>query len=260
MEIRIDIRKTLRDRGRRFELAARFASDDDFVVMFGPSGSGKSLTLQAVAGLVRPDAGRIEIEGRVLFDAARGIDLPIRQRRVGYLFQDYALFPHLSVEGNVGFALQPLFSWGLNRRARQRVAELLDVFELADLAQALPRDLSGGQRQRVALARAIATEPALLLLDEPFAALNPLLRVRMRAELKRVQDHFRIPVMLITHDHDDVETFADTLVLFEQGRTDRVWPFRRMQAQRAPELGELAALLGRFARDHLPQPLQPAAA
>jgi molybdate transport system ATP-binding protein len=255
MDIRIDIRKTLRDRGRRFELAARFASDEDFVVMFGPSGSGKSLTLQAVAGLVRPDAGRIEVEGRVLFDAALGIDLPIRERRVGYLFQDYALFPHLSVERNVGFALQPLFSWGLSRSACRRVAELLDVFELSDLARAMPRDLSGGQRQRVALARAIATQPALLLLDEPFAALNPLLRARMRAELTRIQDHFRIPVMLITHDHDDVETFADTLVLFEQGRTDRVWPFRRMQAARSPELGELSELLGRFTRDHLPQAL-----
>jgi molybdate transport system ATP-binding protein len=260
MDIRIDIRKTLRDRGRRFELAARFASDEDFVVMFGPSGSGKSLTLQAVAGLVRPDAGRIAVAGRVLFDAQGGIDLPIRERKVGYLFQDYALFPHLSVEGNVGFALQSLFSWGPSRAARRRVAELLDVFELADLAQAMPRDLSGGQRQRVALARAIATEPSLLLLDEPFAALNPLLRARMRAELKRIQDHFRIPVMLITHDHDDVDTFADTLVLFEQGRTDRVWPFRRMQAERAPELGELAELLGGFTREHLAPALQPVAA
>jgi molybdate transport system ATP-binding protein len=200
------------------------------------------------------------VGGRVLFDARRGIDLPIRERRVGYLFQDYALFPHLSVEGNVGFALRPLFSWGPGRDARRRVAELLEVFELGDLAQAMPRDLSGGQRQRVALARAIATEPSVLLLDEPFAALNPLLRARMRAELKRVQDHFRIPVMLITHDHDDVETFADTLVLFEQGRTDRVWPFRRMQAERAPELGELSELLGRFRRDPLSPALHTAAA
>ena len=253
MDIRIDIRKTLRDRGRRFELAARFGSDEDFVVMFGPSGSGKSLTLQAVAGLVRPDAGRIAVGGRVLFDAARGIDLPIRERRVGYLFQDYALFPHLSVERNVGFALQPALSWGLSRTARRRVAELLDVFELAELAQAMPRDLSGGQRQRVALARAIATQPAVLLLDEPFAALNPLLRARMRAELRRIQDHFRVPVMLITHDQDDVESFADTLVLFEAGRTDRVWPFRRMQAERASVLGELSELLGRHTRDHAPQ-------
>ncbi len=253
MDIRIDIRKTLRDRGRRFELAARFGSDEDFVVMFGPSGSGKSLTLQAVAGLVRPDAGRIAVGGRVLFDAARGIDLPIRERRVGYLFQDYALFPHLSVERNVGFALRPAFSWGLSGAARRRVAELLDVFELSELAQAMPRDLSGGQRQRVALARAIATQPAVLLLDEPFAALNPLLRARMRAELRRIQDHFRVPVMLITHDHDDVESFADTLVLFEAGRTDRVWPFRGMQAERASVLGELSELLGRHARDHAPQ-------
>jgi len=253
MDIRIDIRKTLRDRGRRFELAARFDSGEDFVVMFGPSGSGKSLTLQAVAGLVRPDAGRIAVDGRVLFDAARGVDLPIRERRIGYLFQDYALFPHLTVERNVGFALQSPFAWRLPVAARRRVAELLDIFELSDLAQAMPRDLSGGQRQRVALARAIATQPSVLLLDEPFAALNPLLRARMRTELRRIQDHFRVPVILITHDHDDVETFADTLVLFEGGRTDRVWPFRRMKQERAPGFAELLEQMGRFARDHLPE-------
>jgi molybdate transport system ATP-binding protein len=255
MDIQVDIRKTLRDRGRRFELAARFDSDENFAVMFGPSGSGKSLTLQAVAGLARPDAGRIALGGRVLFDAARGIDLPIRARRVGYLFQDYALFPHLTVERNVGFALPPPLACRLPRAARSRVAELLDVFELTDLAQALPRDLSGGQRQRVALARAIASQPAVLLLDEPFAALNPLLRARMRAELRRIQDHFRVPVILITHDHDDVESFADTLVLFEAGRTDRVWPFRRMRAERAAQPGELAELLARFTGDHLTKPL-----
>jgi molybdate transport system ATP-binding protein len=252
MEIQIDIRKTLRDRGRRFELAARFASGEDFVVMFGPSGSGKSLTLQSVAGLVRPDAGRIVVDGRVLYDGERGIDLPIRARRVGYLFQDYALFPHLTVEGNVGFALQAPLAWRLPRAARRRVAELLEIFELTELAQAMPRDLSGGQRQRVALARAIATEPSVLLLDEPFAALNPLLRARMRAELKRIQDHFQVPVILITHDHDDVETFADTLVLFERGRTERVWPFRRMKAERDAELAVLSELMGRYGRDHLP--------
>ncbi len=260
MDIQIDIRKTLRDRGRRFELAARFASGDDFVVMFGPSGSGKSLTLQSVAGLVRPDAGRIVVGDRVLYDSARGIDLPIRARRVGYLFQDYALFPHLSVERNIGFALHPALAWRLPRAARRRVAELLDIFELTELAQAMPRDLSGGQRQRVALARAIATQPSVLLLDEPFAALNPLLRARMRAELRRIQDHFQVPVILITHDHDDVESFADTLVLFESGRTDRVWPFRRMKAEHAPGFAELAQQMGRYTRDHLPYQAAPAAA
>ncbi len=255
MDIQVNIRKTLRAKGRSFTLAARFDSGDDFVVLFGPSGSGKTVTLQSIAGLLRPDAGRIVVGGRVVFDAQRRIDLPIRRRGVGYLFQDYALFPHLSVLENVGFALRRPLQWRLSRAARARVRELLDVFELEDCAQAMPRELSGGQRQRVALARAMITRPAVLLLDEPFAALNPLLRARMRAELKRVQDHFKVPVILITHDQDDVETFADTLVVFDQGRIDRVWPFRRMLAQRAPALAEMRELVGRFAGERPRHPL-----
>lgn len=249
MDLQVDIRKTLRAKGRSFTLAARFDSGDDFVVLFGPSGSGKSVTLQSLAGLLRPDAGRIVVGGRAVFDSERGIDLPIRKRGVGYLFQDYALFPHLSVMDNVGFALRRPFEWRLSRAAQARAREVLNVFELDGCAQAMPRELSGGQRQRVALARALVTRPSVLLLDEPFAALNPLLRARMRAELKRVQDHFKVPVILITHDQDDVETFGDTLVVFDQGRIERVWPFRRMLADRSPALAELRELVGRFARE-----------
>lgn len=244
MDIELDIRKSLTARGRRFTLEAKFASAEDFVVLFGPSGSGKSLTLQAIAGLVTPDAGRIRLGDRVLFDSARGNNVPIRERRVGYLFQDYALFPHCTVERNVGLGLAGLLQWRPDRAARLRVAQVLDVFEIADLAQAYPRELSGGQRQRVALARALVREPTVLLLDEPFAALNPLLRARMRAELKRIQDHFRVPVVLITHDEADVRAFGETLLVFEEGRVAGAWPFRRLVGEHGAALPDaLQAML-----------------
>lgn len=228
IEIEVDIRKTLRDGRRSFDLAARFVSRDDFVVLFGPSGSGKSLTLQAIAGLVVPDAGLIRVGGRTLFDSSKRTSVAIQQRNIGYVLQDYALFPHLTVEQNVGFALSPWGMLSLSADQRRQVAETLDVFELTDQAQAWPRDLSGGQRQRTALARSLVRKPELLLLDEPFAALNPLLRARMRSELLRIQAHFRIPVLLITHDQDDVEAFGDTVVMYDQGTVRRIFPFKQL--------------------------------
>jgi molybdate transport system ATP-binding protein len=232
IDIEVDIRKTLRDGRRSFTLASTFTSRDDFVVLFGPSGSGKSLTLQAIAGMATPDAGVIRVGGRTLFDAAQGVNVPIQERRVGYLFQDYALFPHMTVEQNIALALSP---WGFGKPSattRSQVAETLDVFELTPQAHALPRDISGGQRQRTALARALVRKPDLLLLDEPFASLNPLLRTRMRTELLRIQEHFRVPVLLITHDEDDVRTFGDTLLLYEAGAVKEVLPFKRMAEER----------------------------
>lgn len=238
MEIHIDIGKTLRDHGREFTLQTRFTSADNTIVLFGPSGAGKSLTLQAIAGLLRPDEGRIHIGERTLFDARRGIDLPIRQRRVGYLFQDYALFPHLSVAQNIGFGFRRVWPWALAPAERRRVHEMLDIFELRPLSEALPRDLSGGQRQRVALARALIGRPDILLLDEPFSALNPLLRVRMRSELLRVREHFQVPVILISHDQEDVETLAETLVMVEGGAVSAVWPFKQLRDQPSAKPGE----------------------
>lgn len=247
MEIDVNIRKTLVDRGRRFTLEARFSSVDEFVVLFGPSGSGKSLTLQAVAGLLRPDDGVIRVGSRILFDKRRGIDVATRDRRIGYLFQDYALFPHLSAAENIASGLRCLWQWRLPRGQRRRVQEMLDVFELGDVADALPRDLSGGQRQRVALARALAREPDILLLDEPFAALNPLLRAKMRKELARIQTHFAVPVLLITHDEADVREFGDTLLLYDAGRVASAWPFKKLLAEpqgAGGNLNEVLAALG----------------
>jgi len=218
VSLELDVRRRFATDGRVFELHAQLQCTHDVTVVFGPSGSGKSVTLQAVAGLLQPDAGFIRLGGRVLFDADRGIDLPARLRRVAYVFQDYALFPHLSVARNVAF---PLTRWWQRRppaAVATRVAELLDTFEIGHLAESYPAQLSGGQRQRVALARALVGEPELLLLDEPFSALDPLLRERMRQELLRLRARFQVPMVVITHDPDDVASLADEVIVFRDGR------------------------------------------
>jgi molybdate transport system ATP-binding protein len=217
MGLQINIQKTLRDGRRHFQLDSTFHSSEKFVVLFGASGSGKSLTMRAIAGLEQPDTGRIVAGGRVLFDAAAGINIPARERRIGYMFQDYALFPHLSVEKNLAFGLSGILG-RIGAPERQLVEEFLEIFQLSALRQARPGDLSGGQRQRVALARALITRPKLLLLDEPFSALDPLLRLKLRRGLKEIQEHFDIPVVLISHDPEDIDMFAETLVCYEAGQ------------------------------------------
>ena len=222
MRLEVDIRKTLRSRDRSFVLEASFSSQDDLTVIFGASGSGKSLTIQSIAGLVRPDSGRIAVGGELLFDDSQGIDLPTRERKMGYLFQDYALFPHLSVQENIAYPLKKTWCFGLLPEQRQEVAEIMAAFEITHLAQSLPGELSGGQRQRVALARALIKKPSILLLDEPFSALDSMLRHRMRMELLEIRQRFAVPLVVITHDPADVEVFADTLVVFENGGVKEV--------------------------------------
>lgn len=216
--ISVHIRKELHSFHGDFSLAADFDSSARHMVLFGASGSGKTLTLQAIAGLINPDSGHISVDGDVLYDSAKRICRPARTRHVGYLLQDYALFPHLSALGNVGFSLSGPFGH-LSAASRARAHELLARFEVDHLSDRLPSEMSGGQKQRVALARALAAQPKVLLLDEPFSALDPLLRVRMRQEIRQLLDEWNIPVVIITHDPDDVEAFAETLVVYSGGRT-----------------------------------------
>ena len=224
MRLDVDFSLTLATRRRRFELAVAFSSDEDRIVMFGPSGSGKSATLQAIAGLLRPHRGRIVVGGRTLFDAATGVDVPARARRIGYVFQDFALFPHLSVWDNVAYGLRHFGRWRLADAERDRIADLLRLMGIERLADARPGSLSGGQRQRVALARALVVEPQVLLMDEPFSALDIRLRRRMRDELADVQQRFAVPLVLITHDLQDVEHLAQTLVVIDLGQVTRTLP------------------------------------
>lgn len=220
--IQVDIEKTLSSRGNRFVLKAGFSSREAFVVIFGPSGAGKTLTLHCIAGLLTPDSGRIVFRNSVFFDSREGINIPPRQRNVGYVFQDYALFPHLTVFENVGCGLRRGWLKPLSRQDKPKIEEFLDIFEISHLAARFPFDLSGGQRQRVALARALIRNPELLLMDEPFSALDTTLRAKLRTELLVIQNRFKVPVIMITHDPEDIRVFAQTLVTYEAGRVCKI--------------------------------------
>ncbi|MBY0239300.1 MAG: ATP-binding cassette domain-containing protein [Burkholderiaceae bacterium] len=221
MVIDVAMAKTLRAGQRTFRLNAKLVSTSERIVIYGASGAGKSMLLKAIAGLVTPDSGHITLNGRRLYDHAARIDVPVQRRRLGYLFQDYALFPHLTVRQNIVFGLQKgWFNPSAKASAGAHHARLdywLDAFELRPVAHQYPDQLSGGQRQRVALARALIDEPQALLLDEPFAALDPALRVRMRAELDALQRRLRIPMLMITHDPEDANVFGGHVLTMSDG-------------------------------------------
>ena len=198
---RLDITVPLRS----FDLAVALAVGAETVALVGPSGAGKTTVLRAVAGLVRPSHGRISSNGSTWFDSRGKVDLRPEQRAVGYVLQEYALFPHLTVEKNVSFA----------GRARR---DLLERLGIAGLAKAKPGELSGGERQRVALARALARRPEILLLDEPMAALDPHTRGRVRAELRALLRELRLPAILVTHDFVDAAAVADRIAVLVEGR------------------------------------------
>ncbi|HEY3384164.1 MAG TPA: ABC transporter ATP-binding protein [Vicinamibacterales bacterium] len=218
MTVRLDV--AIRTRIGSFSIDVAWSGGDGVNVLFGPSGSGKTLTLQCLAGLVHPDAGRIVLDGRVLFDAAAGLHVPPRARRVGYVFQGYALFPHLTVEDNVAF--------GLRERSRtervRRTGEVVERLELQGLERRLPHELSGGQRQRVALGRALATEPALLLLDEPLSALDLPLRRALRDDLRTLLEGWNVPCVIVTHELSEAYQLADQIIVYERGRVLQAAP------------------------------------
>ncbi len=201
----------------RFDLDAACQSRAQRLLVSGPSGSGKSLTLQLLAGLMRPDAGHVRINGRGYGDTTAKQWLPPQQRRIGLMFQDYALFPHLTVAQNIAFGL---YRRGRNppRTVDALTAEWLARMQLEAVAQHYPHQISGGQKQRTALARTCITRPQCLLLDEPFSALDAGLRAQMRQLIRHLQQDLAIPMMIISHDAADGEQLADEVWYMRQGR------------------------------------------
>ncbi|MDO4705624.1 MAG: ATP-binding cassette domain-containing protein [Comamonadaceae bacterium] len=199
----LHVKKTLRSAKRVFEFDVKLQSDAPRLVLMGPSGIGKTMVLQAIAGLIRPDDGHIRIGDALLFARQQGVDVPTRQRRVGFLFQNYALLPHLTALANVGFGLRRGL-WGFLTQAQKRQAmQWLERFQIAHLAHQYPHTLSGGQQQRLALARLAILQPRVLLLDEPFSALDPALRQSMREEIDALLTALNIPLLMVSHDEED---------------------------------------------------------
>lgn len=220
--LNLAIQKTFKTRRSNFSLdiALNLGQNCKRAVFFGPSGSGKSLTMQCIAGLVTPDKGHITVNGRELFNSITHVHIPPQRRHIGYMLQDYALFPHLTVLQNVAYSQTGLLARHITKIQKERAIAVLERFGMASLSRHYPCELSGGQKQRVALARAINSDPAIMLLDEPFSALDPLLREQLRSEMLRYMDGSpkSRPAVIITHDPEDVAAFAGAVIIFKKGR------------------------------------------
>lgn len=210
--IQAKIKKHLHGASGEFELDVNLQiAEGELIALFGPSGVGKTTLLRCLAGLDQPEQGSLTVNGEIWLNSAARINLPPQQRRVGYVFQDYALFPNMTVRGNLEFALR-------QDSAKQRVDELLALMDIGELQHRKPDTLSGGQKQRVALARALAAAPRLLLLDEPFSALDAEMRSRLQDEVLKLQRHFGITTIIVSHDVGEVYKLASRVLLMEAGK------------------------------------------
>ncbi|MDP3292465.1 MAG: ATP-binding cassette domain-containing protein [Sulfuricurvum sp.] len=192
-------------------------TDGEFLTLFGSSGAGKTTLLRMIAGLEKPNSGVIDVDGEVWFDSERRINLPPQKRSIGFVFQDYALFPTMSVRDNLLFAAE-------NEKQRRTVDELIELVELSQLSDRLPATLSGGQKQRVALARALVRHPKILLLDEPLSALDPAMRTKLQDELSLIHSRLGVTTLLVSHDIAETVKLSDRLASVVSGRIERLCP------------------------------------
>jgi len=250
VNIEVDVGKRLGG----FDLQARFTGHDGITALFGPSGSGKTSIINMIAGLLRPDSGRIVVGERVLFDAAGGIDVPARGRRVGYVFQDARLFPHLSVHQNLAYG------WRRTPETERFIGFdlVVDLLALAPLLERRPGKLSGGEKQRVALGRALLASPRVLLMDEPLASLDLERKVEILPYIERLRDQFRLPIIYVSHAIEEVVRLAGTLVLLSKGRVAATGSVEELMGRLdlSPIAGRhetgavVAARVGRQLEDH----------
>jgi molybdate transport system ATP-binding protein len=235
--LKVQIHKRFAGNGRNFELDATFAIPPGITILFGPSGAGKTTLLDCIAGLTVPDAGRIAIQSRIFFDAANGTNLAVRERRIGYVFQDLALFPHLSAERNIQYGLAGLES----KERRRRSDAMLESFRISRLRTRKPAEISGGERQRVALARALVTDPCLLLLDEPLAALDMATKSKIVDDLRAWNQAHSIPILYVTHSREEVFALGEQVLILENGRViAQGTPHEVMTAPRQETVAQLA--------------------
>lgn len=233
MSLYADIEKRLGD----FHLKVRLEADEGVTALLGASGCGKSVTLKCIAGIMTPDRGRITLDGRVLFDSEARIDLPPQQRRVGYLFQNYALFPNMTVGKNLLCGIR-----AGTRAERAAVEDALRRFRLEGLERHYPAQLSGGQQQRAALARLLCAKPDVILLDEPFSALDSHLRFHLERELASLLRQYGKPAVLVSHDRDEAFRLADRIAVMDRGRVETAGT--RQEVFQAPRTLAAARLTG----------------
>lgn len=234
MALNVYLKKKL----KYFDLDIAFScSDEELLAMIGPSGSGKTTIIRMIAGLEKPDEGRVSYGNEVWFDSARKINLPPQQRRLGYVFQDYTLFPHLTIRKNAAFAAPD----------RKRADELLEQFGISHLGDRKPAKVSGGERQRCAICQALARNPRVLLLDEPFSALDFITRRKRREDIKMIRNEITFPIIYVTHDISEAFALADDLLSVVEGKIDKDWLHRSISTARSTNAPARAARVPQLA-------------
>lgn len=232
----VNIRKRL----GKFLLKVSFEAEEQMVVLFGPSGGGKTTTLDCIAGIIKPDEGKIEINGRIIFDSQSRTDVPINRRNIGYVFQEDTLFPHLTVYGNVAYGLKEA------KKERQgeaeEIREMLHLLRLEGLENHYPAQLSGGQKQRAAIARTLINKPHILLMDEPFSALDSAVRDKLRQDLLRIHRRFSITIVYVTHDMKEAFILGDKIAVLNDGSLEQVG--ERTEVFYRPETRNVARFVG----------------